>query len=800
MKPSHWPEYLDHVLAKSAAYGGETLAQHTWDVLEKLAALARLRPDLPALVGEPRLWHTLFWTCLLHDFGKAASGFQAQLNGQRWGHRHEVLSLVFLDWIAPALSPEEQHWIAAAIVSHHRDARTIQEKYADVDPDPLAPLLAEIDETTTGLLWRWIDECAADWIAALGLADLGAHPLPLLDYEEAVSRVCQQGAQRTRRWLRRYDRWLDDLNLPNPPAMVLLPILLRGLTTSADHMASAHLARLPEPIQEPWESLAGRILKPGQRPYAHQEICAGAAHQSALLVAPTGSGKTESALYWAVGDGSRPVPRLFYALPYQASMNAMFDRLKDEQKGFGEVAVGLQHGRAVQSLYARLSDQETSNAQAAHLAKLADNINRLNARPVKVLSPYQMLKALFQIRGFEALFSDYAHAAFIFDEIHAYDPERLALILTLVAYLRRHLGARFLVMSATFPQIIRLALAQALGEHATITADQTVFDRFRRHRLHLRDGELTDPASIAAITAEVQSGKQVLVCANTVRRAQDVRDLLRQAGLPDEQLLLIHSRYIIKDRSERERRISERCGVDVPLDQRRPLALIATQVVEVSLNIDLDTIYSDPAPLEALLQRFGRVNRQCKKGICPVYVFRMPTDGQGVYGRAKQPEESGHIVRVTLAELEDHDGQEIDEAAINGWLDRIYSDPTLQTQWEASYRRVADSAARHIAGLRPFNSDPQKEEEFEQLFDNMDVLPRRFEQEYLDHLARHDFIEASRYFVGISKRKYAQLARQGLVRAAADPDAKFARYVVNLEYTEDSGLVFDATGRDPDWD
>ena len=74
MQPTCWPHHLNTLLAKSADRGGETLAQHTWDVLEKLAALYRLRPALSRL-GQPgpALWHCLFRTCLLHDFRQGSA-------------------------------------------------------------------------------------------------------------------------------------------------------------------------------------------------------------------------------------------------------------------------------------------------------------------------------------------------------------------------------------------------------------------------------------------------------------------------------------------------------------------------------------------------------------------------------------------------------------------------------------------------------------------------------------------------------------------------------------------------------
>lgn len=801
--PAPNPGWMDHIKAKSEQYGGETLAEHTWDVLVKLAELRQLRPELAQQMGIPRLWHCLYWSCLLHDFGKAARGFQQRLaGGPAWKQRHEVLSLAFLEWITGGLNQEEQTWVLAAIVSHHRDARYIAEAYAEASHDPLEVLLAEIDTETVAHLWRWASECGDAWRDALGFSAEEVASIALPPHDTAVAQVCIEGVQRVRCWLYRYADWVDDLQsgVAHNPS---IGILLRGLTTSADHMASAHLDKMPSPVQEAWPVYAERLLaalrvaNPGAELYEHQRASAAAAGTSAALIAPTGSAKTESALFWALGDGGASLPRLFYALPYQASMNAMYDRLRDSARGFGDEAVGIQHGRALQAMYARLVGSERWSATAANAARWQRNINTLNARPIKVFSPYQMLKALFQIRGFEAMLTDYAGAAFIFDEIHAYEPGRLALMLTLVRYLRKQYGARFFMMSATFPNLIRERLRHALGDYTIIQADKHVFEKFTRHQLRLLDGDLLD--HLDRIVADLHADKQVLVCVNTVRRAQAVRDKLAQLGVANEHMVLIHSRFIIKDRTRLEQEVRIRSALDAV--NHHPFILIATQVVEVSLNIDLDTIYSDPAPLEALLQRFGRVNRACAKGICPVHVFREPNDGQGVYGRSKHRDEQGHIVRVTLAELERHNGQIIDEAAINGWLDSIYADAQLSAAWQAEYASVATQAERYIRTLTPFNSSDTKEDAFEQMFDGVDVLPICFEREYLGLIADHKYLEASQYFVSISKQRYARLGRQGKVRPVEDPEGhlKGKRWMVDVPYDRENGLQFDVPVNDPDW-
>ena len=200
----------------------------------------------------------------------------------------------------------------------------------------------------------------------------------------------------------------------------------------------------------------------------------------------------------------------------------------------------------------------------------------------------------------------------------------------------------------------------------------------------------------------------------------------------------------------------------------RALAVVATQVIEVSLNIDLDTIYSDPAPLEALIQRFGRVNRARKKGIVPVHVFRQPSDGQHVY--------SDVLVQKTISVLEAQNDKDIDEAAISGWLDEIYDTPEIFADWRKRYDSQYQLVTRLLNGLRPFNSDKESEEKFEKLFDGVEVLPGRFEREYVDLIAHDDFLEASNLFVSISQKKYQHLLGQGKIRSLGDDRHK--RWIV----------------------
>jgi CRISPR-associated endonuclease/helicase Cas3 len=787
-----WPDYLDYLWAKSADKGAggepETLAQHTYSVLEKLAATIRLRPTLPEQIGVPRLWHILFWSSFLHDFGKAAKGFQARLRGgPKWSHRHEVLSLAFVDWLASAFNVEERAWLVAAIVSHHKDAVEIGQLYNSL-AKPESELDTELDATTIRDLWRWLDDCATSWIEALGLNADGIENPVLPAQEDAVRQVDGHISTLIRKHLNVYHRWLErEVNRSDESTLLIGTILLRGHLISSDHMASAHIDKLPEPQLSDPERLLEKVKI--TEPYEHQLECMNA-RGSTVIIAPTGSGKTEAALLWAVSQGA---PRLYYTLPYQASMNAMEKRLnEDEKDAEGKITreapfkeqVGLEHSRSALAYYRRLllENEDADPKKITRAAKWLKDLARQNYYPVRVLSPYQVLKAPYRLKGYETLLTDCYGAAFIFDEIHAYEAGRLAKILALVNHLREFYNAKFLVMSATLPMLLRECLYDALGEYTLVTASDELYQKFQRHKLLLQDGDLLSNENLEGIADTARSGQAVLVCCNTVSRAQAAWKILREKLQEQVRVELLHGRFNGKDRLEKEEIVRDATGSRST--NRRPIVLVATQVVEVSLDIDLDEIYSDPAPLEALLQRFGRINRRMRKEWAPVYVFSEPIPDKP---RPYEPE----LIRAALDVLNRHAGEMIDEARITSWLDEIYARPEIRAPWVAKYQReykeFTDSA---LLTLRAFQSDNQLEELFYKAFDSVNVLP---EDLYADYLAARDRspLEASELLVPISWQQYAILASKEQARKDEEGNLR----IVSVHYDSDIGLDFSREAR-----
>lgn len=760
------PTLLDDIWAKGIRGNqrqGETLHEHTGNVVRRLAQLRGRSPQLSMLPGNERLWHRLFWSCVLHDVGKAAKPFQAYLRGERpfWEHRHEVASLAFLPWIVDP-GCEDFPWIAATIASHHRDASRIEERYDWMYPGGMAldSLLGEFDDATLEALAEWLATAPQTWIAEFGLDEAGI-VLPSVASGRMGGAFRQEaGPQAVTEGLRAYARLRRRME-SGATAMTQFGLLHRGTMLLADRLGSAHameLERLRIPADE-------NLIPAGARD--HQRA-AGTVLGSVLLTAPTGSGKTEAALIWARHQqAERPFHQtLIYLLPYQASLNAMHRRLKETLNA----DVGLLHGRSTLALFREFLGDGYNPRDAEREARRARDLAGLQPPAVQVATPYQLLRAAYRLPGYEMSWTGVHGAMVVADELHAYDPSRTGLIVGLLRRLIRDWSVDVCTVTATMPSWLRVLAKEAFGA-SEVLASADDFAKFRRHRLRLVDGDIEAPGVVDAIVQAVETGSAVLVGVNTVRRAQRVWRTLR-ARLGDSRTRLLHSRFTARDRLGHEESLAALCGLGV-LD-RRPVVVVATQTIEVSLNLDFDTIFSEPAPLEALAQRFGRVNRTGRLGLASVHVMTEPPDGQGVY--------EDELVRRTLDVLRVVDSQALDEARLSSLLDEAYG-RTLSERFAAEVSRSQQLFERFcLDQLEPFQSDEQLEEQFDKLFDGVEVLPASLAEQYRAEIEDSP-LEAQSLLVPIGYRQLQGL--RGAGRVATGPKHT---WVVDLPYDGVLGL------------
>lgn len=823
--PDHLnPIHINYLLAKSKAFSedklkGDTLAQHTWDVLSRLADMKRLHPHL----GVDHFWERLFWGCFLHDFGKAASGFQERLRDNKtpnkWSegqHRHEILSLAFVDGLFPQGHPE-RFPIICVIATHHKDLyhkddeRSIFRKYGMRNrgkdySNRIDFLISQLSDNIIADLWDWVEQYAIRWQEHLDLGDSSAIDIKITRTCSADSII--SALDEMSDWFNRYED--GDIELPERH----LAMLYRGTILASDHSASAGVGQFPDMrltydiAMKPFEELSKKLKRPIEALFhSHQTDMQTVPLGHAIMIAPTGSGKTEAAILWATAQmRHKRASRLFYTLPYQASMNAMANRLSDKYFGtsFGaddNEQVTIQHSRAKLKFYQDAMDrddmlmdsdpqksaQARKDAQhASDIAKKRQNLAQLNYFPIQVFSPYQMLKAAYGLKGYEALLLDYTDALFIFDEIHAYDPKRLALVISYIGYLEKYFRARFLIMTATLPPLIENALRDVLPAVSKIRADQTVFDQSKRHKVHFIEGDIS--AQIEAIIAHYDEQESVLVVCNQVKTAQKLYDQFKQRGfspltnIGEGDIMLLHGRFNGKDRRDKEELLMQCCGVD-NRDNRRPVIVIATQVVEVSLNVDFDTLFTEPAPLEALLQRFGRVNRGRPEKIqLPVYIMTTPYDDN------YKPYDEPMVLQSVDVLRGQYDGRDIDESQVDAMLAHIYTGDIAE-QWQKDYADAKSKFERDaLHKLKPFESaESEIVKLFYKLFDGTQVLPVDLETEYYDATEKHLYIEANQYLVNITNGQYHQLIKYNLLNTDI-PEREFAAHV-RVDYDPEYGLL-----------
>ncbi|MEZ4705922.1 MAG: CRISPR-associated helicase Cas3' [Caldilineaceae bacterium] len=355
-----------------------------------------------------------------------------------------------------------------------------------------------------------------------------------------------------------------------------------------------------------------------------------------LLIAelPTGCGKTELALYladrWAVERQQRG---LYVAMPTQATSNQMWDRVgRFLRRRYPQDKINyhLIHGNAqwkddLPELAFATNDDTlfgVITAQSWFLPR-----KRTLLAPFAVGTVDQALLSTLQTRHFFVRLFGLSRKTIIFDEVHAYDAYMNALFQRLLVWLHA-VGASVIILSATLPSATRRQLVKAwrgtdedldklsggypavtvAGIH-TLYSKELPADAPRTVKLNWI-GHTTD-AIVAALQERFQSGGCVAIICNRVRRAQEIYQALESAHLvPEEDLLLFHARTPGIWRNATEAEVLARFGKETA--ERKPAVIVATQVIEQSLDLDFDLIISDLAPLDLLLQRAGRLHRHVR--------------------------------------------------------------------------------------------------------------------------------------------------------------------------------------------
>ncbi len=356
-----------------------------------------------------------------------------------------------------------------------------------------------------------------------------------------------------------------------------------------------------------------------------------------ILEAPTGIGKTEAALFLAdTWLQSQKGSGLYVAMPTQATSNQMFARVVDFLKSrypAKSINAHLVHGSAL--LEEREAPQISGIAQddAAQEGGVKAETWFL-PRKRTLLAPFgvgtvdQALLSVLQTRHFFVRMFGLGQKVVVFDEVHAYDTYMSTLFERLLRWLHS-IGTSVILLSATLPQQTRQAFVQAwlgAGEEplpvaayprVTVASAAKVAVRplppppSRTLRLAWAQpspGQSSEEWIAETLAERLEGGGCAAVICNRVRRAQDVYAVLREKGVvADENLILFHARFPFEWRKRIEDEVLSRFSKGGKRPKRA--IVVATQVIEQSLDLDFDAMLTDLAPVDLLLQRAGRLHR-----------------------------------------------------------------------------------------------------------------------------------------------------------------------------------------------
>ncbi|MBL1261214.1 MAG: CRISPR-associated helicase/endonuclease Cas3 [Thiotrichaceae bacterium] len=427
-----------------------------------------------------------------------------------------------------------------------------------------------------------------------------------------------------------------------------------------------------------------------------------------LVEAPTGSGKTETALAyaWRLLDNGL-ADSIIFALPTQATANAMLKRLEvcaslifNDQPN-----LVLAHGKSefnedfwqLKNSYQQRTEQGREEARVQCAEWLSTSRKRTFLGQIGVCTVDQVLISVLPVRHKFVRGFGIGKSILIVDEVHAYDSYMYGLLGEVLTQ-QQIAGGSALLLSATLPFQQRNALSKTWGgrlsheekppyplvTHVDMDGKTTFFElpqsqqpeeRVVAIEVVAKSQLLPDDDLIQQMIQAAKKGAQVVFICNLVDVAQNLAKQLKNKS--DVTVDLFHARYRFCDRQTIEKQVLDKYGKEGKRAQGS--ILIATQVVEQSLDLDFDWMITQLCPVDLLFQRLGRLHRHerprpagFKSPKCTVLI---PNDDD--YGYHGLIYGNTRVLWRTAQMLLAAEGEIHFPTAYRDWIERVY----LEEDW-----------------------------------------------------------------------------------------------------------------------
>ncbi len=722
---------LDDILAKKNP--DELLTEHIKNAVNVWVDIKKRYEHFPNLNNE--FWMYSLLSVLFHDAGKISKNFQEYHYTHNYYLRHEFVSGIVL--IALNVKYFEKNPLSIwAIFSHHKPL-TDNIFVKDINKEVI------IEKKNLFEFFEFIEKVFSKYFQYKFYNDKRNKTYILNKNCNDFYSYFRNNFFQTFTTLDKNDRKIY--------------IFYKAILNEADWVSSSHQSKLAE-LKYDTKYLRNKIIKNliAQKKLKHSTDFNFRKFQlrsdvtkNVIARAPTGSGKTEASLIWASNKFKNS--KIFYLLPTKITSNAIYSRLKNY---FGDENIAVVHSSAF------LYQKEEHADGYSYLEYLKDKTFFKN---ISVCTIDQILTQGFNLGYWELKTFHQLNSKIIIDEIHLYAPYTLGLIISTIQYLKNEFGATFYLMSATMPTKLKQILIKTLGEDQTEFISDNEFLKSARNKFITTDKKIDE--LFPNIISNVKNGKKVLCVVNTVNEAIRIYEELNKK-LKKYNVMCYHSRFIVKDRLEKEETILTWEG----FTEKEGCLLIATQVVEVSLDIDYDILYTENAPIDAIIQRAGRVNRKREKGNTKVIVFpHSEVSSKYVYN-------ANNILQDTFSILKKHNGKRLTEENLVHFVDEVYKDFSLEEEPEyINALKVYDVVQEQKHYIKDVTTD---EEIFTRKgFDTVDIIPMKF---------REQLSEGTKQV----KSKYLVSVRKSYLNAFYKEYDKDRFMYLNVHYTFEKGIEF----------
>ena len=742
------PEFYKEYKAKE----DETIYEHTADLLKNLEELRKIIDieDID-LIEE---------ACIYHDIGKVNPLFQKRLESKKKFDDskeigHNILSFYLSKQFLEKYDKEDKNIILYAILNHHNyvdNFESISEK-KELISDNLKIIAKEV-----------FGNIETDFSKSIGLREL------------ALIR-----------------------NLRSKPSKK--SILVKGFLHKCDYAASAHSkTELPNIyLESRLEKLRKEFRSKGLSNGWNnmQKFAKDNTDNNIILIGSTGLGKTEASLLW-IGNNKG-----FYVLPLKTAINAMYRRIKNNffPDDYNE-NLGLLHGE-LENIY--LEDSSYNQSSKAENTETEESmkfweyygLTRAMSLPLTISTPDQVFRFAFKYCSYELQLATYSYSKIVIDEIQAYSPDILATLIYALQLIDM-VGGKFAITTATLPPFIKDLLQDGIEKKIEYKEAEFLNDKIR-HRVKLNHKRV-DVEEIEKFIEDkcTQESMKLLIVLNTVGAAQNIYKELKlwlEENDIDIEMHLLHSKFTVQDRNEKEDAILK----DGESKCKKRVIWISTQVVEASLDIDFDYLFTELSDLSALLQRLGRCNRKGLKSIDEFNSFVYTDINEKlfrVYDNKNANSSKGILFRslfelskTALLEWEKEDNKGLfSEADKNKMINKYFTKEKIREydelyrsnhiEYISEYNRMHE----HLINIMPDSkklSDVAKE--FRHILSKR-VIPKSIYEDKQEHIIEIiDEIEEKRKLIGKTKNKdEKQKLRVDILRLKD----KFRKFTLNITLYE----------------